>query len=68
MDDKIVRIEFNIWASSEEDGQMLREAIAGFIREHGEQGRKVSARKLAEAIGRWKENALVRNRIISYFQ
>lgn len=68
MDDKVIKVEFNVWASSEEDGIALRKAIGEFIDWHGQQGRKVSARKLADAIGRWQENPFVRNHIINYFR
>ena len=50
MDDKIIKIEFNIWATNEEEVAELRKEICAFIDFHGQQGRKVSARKLTEAL------------------
>jgi len=59
-------IKFNIYADSEEEAAVARNAIVGFINEHATQGRAVTGRKIAEALGRWKDNPLVRNKIIQY--
>lgn len=68
MNDKIVKIEFNIYANSEEEGQSLRKAICDFIDWHGQLGRKVTASKLADAINKWQDNVFVKNQIIDYFK
>ena len=68
MNDKVVKIEFNIWANNEKEGAMLKKAICDFIEWHGQRGKKVSADKLANAINRWQDNMLVRNSIINYFK
>ena len=67
MDDKIVKIEFNVWANSEEEGAQLRKEICDFIAFHGAQGRKVTAAKLIQAISRWQNNPIVKNSIINHF-
>lgn len=68
MNDKIVKIEFNVWASDESEGEELKKAICGFINLQGAQGRKVSAEKLTSAIRSWDKNPLVRNYITNYFK
>ena len=68
MDDKIIKIEFNIWATNEEEVAELRKEICAFIDFHGQHGRKVSARKLTEALRRWQSNPFVRQSIIAHFQ
>ena len=68
MDDKIIKIEFNIWATNEEEVAELRKEICAFIDFHGRLGRKVSARKLTEALRRWQSNPFVRQSIIAHFQ
>ena len=68
MDDKIIKIEFNLWATSEEEVAILRKEICAFIDYHGQQGRKVSARKLIEALRRWQSNPFVKQSIINHFK
>lgn len=60
-------VKFNIYAESQADADAATNAIKAFIREHAQQGRAVTASKVAAAIGNWKNNALVKNRIIRYF-
>ena len=61
-------IRFNIYADSEQEVEEARKAIVRFIAEHASEGRAVTAGKVAHALGMWKENVLVRNKIISYFK
>lgn len=65
---QVSKITFNVWAESEAEAEELSRAIGAFIDEQGQQGRRVTAKKLTEAISRWKENPLVRNTIINYFR
>lgn len=67
MYDKVVKIEFNVWANSEQEGDELKKTICEFIDWHGQRGRKVSAPRLTEAIRRWQDNILVRNSVIKHF-
>lgn len=60
-------VKFNIYANSQEEADKATQAIKAFITEHARQGRAVTAAKVATAIGKWKDNVLVRNRIINYF-
>lgn len=68
MNDKVVKIEFNIWANSDEDADELKKEICAFINYHGQQGRKVTASKLVEALRRWQSNPLVKQSIINHFR
>lgn len=60
-------VKFNIYANSQDEADMAAQVIKAFISEHAKQGRAVTAKKVADAIGKWKNNVLVRNRIINYF-
>lgn len=60
-------ITFNIYASNEQEIEVLRFVITEFIRLHAEQGRAVTAEKLTRALQNWEKNPIVRNRIIDYF-
>lgn len=68
MDENIIKIEFNIWATSESEVAELKQEICAFIDYHGQQGRKVSARKLTEALRRWQSNPFVKQSIINHFK
>lgn len=60
-------VRFNIYAENQQEADMASQAIKAFISEHAKCGRAVTATKVANAIGKWKDNVLVRNRIINYF-
>ena len=60
-------VKFNVYANSQQEADMAAQAIKAFISEHAKQGRAVTAMKIANAIPKWKDNVLVRNRIINYF-
>lgn len=60
-------IKFNIYAGSEEEAMAARNAIVGFIDTMAKQGRAVSGRKIAEAVGRWDRNPFIRSKIIEFF-
>jgi hypothetical protein len=59
MNDKIVNITFNIWANNEEEGRELQRELGAFIDLMGQQGRKVTAAKLTEALRKYKNNYFV---------
>ena len=61
-------ITFNIYARSEQEVENLRMAIVAFIGLHARQGRAIDAARLAQAIGNWDKNPLVKNHIINYFK
>lgn len=68
MNDKVVKIEFNLWANSEAEAEELKKEICAFIDFHGRGGRKVSASKLTEALRNWQRNPFVKQSIINYFK
>ena len=71
MDKRILKgypLHFNIYAESEQEVEDCRKAIVSFIGLHASQRRAVTARKVAEALGRWDKNPIVKNRIVEYFK
>lgn len=60
-------ITFNIYAEDAQEVEELRFVITEFIRLQAEQGRAVTAVKLANALRDWNKNPIVKNRINSYF-
>lgn len=68
MDYQIINVEFKIWAQAPEEGALLQRAFTDFINEHAAEGRRVTAAKVADAVGRWKQNAIVRTQVINYFR
>ena len=60
----VENISFNIYADSPQDAENLKIAIANFINYFGQQGIKVKANVIADAINGWGNNAIVRNQII----
>jgi len=60
-------IKFNIYAESEEEATVARNAIVGFIDALAKQGRAVRGSKIAEAASRWDKNQFVRSKIIDFF-
>lgn len=59
---------FNVWANNQQEVDEMRKAFIDFIDEHGKQGRYVSAAKVTHALRHWKDNAIVRSRIIEHFK
>ena len=68
MDEKVFNVSFYIWASNENEAYELGREIGSFIDEQGRNGRKVTAKKLLQAIHKWGDNSLVRNTINNYFK
>ena len=61
-------IRFCIYAESEQEAEEARQSIVSFIDEHARHGRAVTGRKIADAVARWKDNAIVRTKIMNYFR
>ena len=61
-------IRFNIYANSEQEVEAARRAIVGFITDNANEGRAVTAKKIADAIPQWKGNSLIYQRIVNYFK
>ena len=60
-------IKFQVYADSPEEVESARLAIVSFLKQHAQQGRAVTARKVTEAVSRWDKNPFVKNRIIEFF-
>jgi hypothetical protein len=61
------KIEFYLYANSEQEAVNARKAIEDFIEENRKQGIVVTAKKIAEAVPKWKNNPLIRSAIINFF-
>lgn len=62
------RIAFELYAFDEQEAEECRKAIIAFIGQHAKAGRAVTAGKVAQAVARWDQNAIVRSQIINYFK
>lgn len=65
---KALPITFELYAYDEQEIEEARMAIIAFIGQHRSANRAVTARKVAQAIGRWEANPIVRTQIINYFK
>ena len=54
-------VRFNVYANSQEEADRTSEAVKAFISEKAKQGIAVTADKLSEAIGRFKDSYFVTN-------
>ena len=66
--EKIQKIQFNIYAADEQEGEMGRQAIIQFINIMGKHGAKVSGKKIAEAVRQMQGNPFILNQIINFFK
>ena len=60
-------ITFNIYANNEQEVEELRFVITEFIRLHAEEGRAVTAVKVADALRKGLNIPIFKNRINEYF-
>ena len=58
------KVSFNVYAESAAEALEAENAIKAFISSQAQEGRAVTARKIAEAIGKYKDNYFVN----SYFR
>lgn len=61
-------IKFNIYANSKDEAERAQKAIIDFIDDNANEGRAVSANKIAEIVPRWKQNALIKQQIANFFK
>lgn len=61
-------ITFELYAYDETEIEECRMAIIAFIGQHRNSGRAVTAHKVAQAIGRWDSNPIVKSHIINHFK
>lgn len=55
------KIEFNIYAESQEEAEEAEAAIKRFITAQALEGRAVTARKITDALARWSSSFIVKN-------
>lgn len=68
MNDKVTKIEFNVWANDETEGAEVAKAIGQVIDWYGQRGIKVTANHLKQAIDKWQTNSLVKQGLIGYLK
>jgi len=61
-------INFNIYASSDEEAERGRKAIVQFINIMGQQGAMVSGDKIAKAVSKLGESPFITSQIIEFFK
>lgn len=61
-------ISFQLYAHNEQEVEQCRQAIIGFINQHRQEGRAITATKVAHAISNWQSNPIVRSQIVNYFK
>ena len=68
MEQEIRNINFNIYASSDEEAERGRSAIVKFINILGQQGAMVSGEKLDKAIKMLYTSPFITSQIINFFK
>ena len=64
---KLHKIEIQLYADSDEQAAEAGKVLSGFVGQMLGMGRAVTAQKVIEAMGKWQNNPLVKNRIIEHF-
>ena len=62
------KIEFEIYANSQEEADDAKKAIVGFINELAYNGCAVSGYKISQALRKWRSNMIIRNKVLEYFR
>lgn len=63
---QVKKVEFYIYAESDEEISDFKNSISSFIEEHRKAGRAVTAKKVSFALSKWKDNIFVKNNIIKF--
>ena len=61
-------ITIKIYANDEQEAQRAQQALGQFVNDMGALGIPVTGDKVAEAMPKWKDNALVRQHVINHFK
>lgn len=61
-------LSFQLYAHNEQEVEECRQAIIGFINQHRQEGRAITAPKVAQAVTNWQSNPFIKNQIINYFK
>ena len=54
-------VKFNVYADTQDEATLASVSIKRFISDLAEQGIAVTASKLTEAVGRWKDNYFLKS-------
>lgn len=54
-------VKFNVYADTQDEADLAVAAIKGFISEYASRGIAVTAKKITEAVARFKDNYFVEN-------
>ena len=68
MEQNIRQISFNIYADSDEEAEIGKNAIVKFINIMGQHGSKVSGRKLHDAVKMLNTSPFITSQIIKFFK
>ena len=68
MNDKITKVQFNIWANDESEGEEVAKVIGHVVDWYGQRGLKVTASHLKEALAKWESTAIIRQGIMNYLK
>ena len=55
------KVEFNVYAESQEEADKASEAVKRFITAQAMEGRAVTAKKITDALARWSSSFIVKN-------
>ena len=60
-------LKFNIYAENEAEVAEARNAIVSFINANADEGRAITARKVADVVPKWRTNPFVKQQIVNLF-
>lgn len=55
------KIQFNIYANSQEEADAVSRIFAQFVNDNAKEGRAVTAQKLLSVVSKWGTNPIVKN-------
>ena len=64
---RLYNVTIPVYADNEQDAQRASQMLLQFVTEVKAQGRAVTAKGVADAVGRWQRNAIVKNEILKHF-
>lgn len=65
---QVFPITIKIYAENEQEAEVARHALGGFVDQLGQRGIPVTGNKIAEAAAQWDKNPFVKSRIINHFK
>ena len=64
----VYTITVKIYGESEQEAQMAQKTLGQFVDDMGAMGIPVTGKKIATAVPKWKQNAIVKAKIIEHFK